>query len=198
MISFVLAAAVSAPSLGIDPKACVPLAPIAADHAPGSCHVRVAANGMLLPDPKCTPGAINPTLTVKVLRDPRFRTDMVRDKLTSPAAKNRVYAWYGIAQPRNNTGQNQVCEKDHAIDLGSGGGDCLANIFPQCEPGLSHAKPVGQRQFKIKDANAEHQMIAALKAGETDAQLLEQQKRIAADWTALNKKVSDYVNGVPK
>lgn len=187
MIALIFAAAVSASSLGIDPRASVPLAPVAADHAFGDCHFGVAANGAPLPDARCTPGAINPTLTVKVLTDPRFRTGMVRDKLTSAQMKRKVYAWYAITPPANNTGANQTCELDHVVDLGSGGGDGLANIFPQCQRPTDPPVPVGQRWFKVKDANAEHQMIAALKGGETDAQLLEQQKRIAADWTALDK-----------
>lgn len=187
ILALAAATAVSATSLGIDPKASVPLAPVAADHAFGECHFGVAANGMPVPDVRCTPGAINPTLTVKALTDPRFRTGMVRDQVSSAAQKRKTYAWYGIIPPKNNTGANQTCELDHVVDLGSGGGDGLANIWPQCQRPTDPPVPVGQRWFKVKDANAEHQMIAALKAGETDDQLLEQQKRIAADWTALDK-----------
>ena len=197
ILALAAAAAVSASSLGIDPRASVPLAPVAADHAFGECHFGQAADGAPLPDPKCTPGAINPTLTVKVLTDPRFRTGMVRDKLTSPAVKRKVYAWYGLTPPKNNTGANQTCELDHVIDLGSGGADSLDNIQPQCQRPTDPPVPVGQRWFKIKDANAEHQMIAALKAGETDAELLEQQKRIAADWTLLDKPAPEKASPGP-
>src|ERR1700757_4486143 len=35
--------------------------------APGTCHYRSAANGQTLPDPICTPGAINPKVTVDTL-----------------------------------------------------------------------------------------------------------------------------------
>src|ERR1700688_349539 len=112
-----LASAAFAQGLGgIDPKASVALAPVAADHAPGSCHVRLAQNGMQLPDPACSPGAINPTLTQAVLLNPAFRTGLIRDHLTSAAAKRKVYAWYGIAPPKNNTGPNQTCELDHVVD----------------------------------------------------------------------------------
>lgn len=182
----VLAAAValSGADLHIDPRANVPLAYVSIDHAPGSCHVREAANGMPLPDPTCTPGAINPTLTLKVLRDPAFRTGMVRDKLTSKDAKRKVYAWYGIVPPKNNTGANQTCELDHLVDLSAGGADSLPNIFPQCQRPSDPPVPVGQRWFKLKDAKAEHVMIAAVKAGKIDdAQLRDMQERIAADWT---------------
>ena len=175
----------------ISPKASVSLngapTPTAASHAFGECHFGVAANGMPLPDPKCTPGAVNPTLTVKILTDPRFRTGMVRDMVTTEAQKEVVYGWYGLKKPDHNSGANQTCELDHVVDLGAGGADTLDNIQPQCQRPTDPPVPVGKRWFKIKDANAEHVMIAALKAGETDAQLQAQQKRIASDWTQLNK-----------
>jgi hypothetical protein len=127
---------------------------------------------------------------------------MVRDKVTSEAQKEAVYGWYGLKKPPHNNGANQTCELDHVADLGAGGADTLDNIFPQCQRPIDPPVPVGQRWFKIKDANAEHQMIAALKAGETDEQLREQQKRIAADWTDLDKapdaKAQAYVNGAPQ
>ena len=186
MLFIILAAAaalVTSPGPHIDPLASQPLAVVAADHAPGSCHYRVAANGMPLPDPLCNPGAINPTLTIDVLRDPTFRTGTVRDKVTSPAKKRRVYEWYGIIPPKNNTGANQTCELDHIIDLSAGGADTLDNIFPQCQRPSDPPVPVGQRWFKIKDAKAEHVLIAAIKAGADDAALADLQRRIAADWT---------------
>jgi hypothetical protein len=31
--------------------------------APATCHYRTAADGQTLPDPACTPGAINPKVT---------------------------------------------------------------------------------------------------------------------------------------
>lgn len=187
LIAIAAAAAVGASTLGIDPSASVALAPSAADHAFGECHFGVAADGMPLPDPKCTPGAVNPTLTVRVLTDPGFRTGFVRDKVTSPAVKRKVYAWYGIIPPRNNVGANQTCELDHLDDLGAGGADTLNNLWPQCQRPGDPPVPVGQRWFKIKDANAEHVMIAAIKRGISDAELAELQKRMAADWTSLDK-----------
>ena len=177
MIVALLAAAALA---GLNPTASVPLAPTAADHAPGSCHVRIAAVGYQLPDPLCTPGAINPTLTVAVLTDPAFRTGMVRDKVTSEAAKRVVYGWFGITPPANNTGANQTCELDHVVDLASGGADTLDNVWPQCQAPGSAPVLVGVREFKIKDRFAEHNVMALVKAGGNLADL---QRRIAANWT---------------
>jgi hypothetical protein len=177
--SLLASAACAADLSNIDPKASVPLAPHAADHAPGSCHFRLAANGMKLPDPACTPGAINPTLTLEVLTNPAFRTGMVRDKITNEKAKEIVYVWYGVAKPKNNAGPNQICELDHNLDIGAGGADTLDNIWPQCgDPNV----PIGEREFKTKDRFAEHSLIATIKHGAA-GDLLELQKRMAADWT---------------
>lgn len=177
LIALAAAAAASAASLHVDPMASQPLAVVAADHAAGSCHVRLAANGMQLPDPTCTPGAVNPTLTAAVLRNPAFRTGLVRDKITSAAAKRRVYVWYGIVPPAGNKGPNQVCELDHLVSIGLGGADTLDNLWPQCGPA---DVPVGQREFKVKDAHAELSLMREIKAG---ADLHDVQERIAQDWT---------------
>lgn len=164
-------------NLQIDPRASVALAQTAHDHAPGSCHVRHAANGMQLPDPACTPGAVNPTVTAQVLRDPTFRTGTVRDQLTTAHQKEIVYVWYGIAKPAGNKGPDQVCEIDHLVSIGLGGSDALENLWPQCGPANV---PVGQREFKVKDAHAELSLMRQIKAG---ADLGEIQRRIASDWT---------------
>lgn len=198
LIALAAAAAVSASSLGIDPKASVPLAPVAADHAPGSCHVRIAANGMQLPDPACTPGAVNPTVTGDVLRNPAFRTGMIRGDLTTEAQKKRVYVWYGITPPADNKGADQVCEIDHLVSLRLGGSDAMENLWPQCEPGLSRAKPVGQREFKVKDSHAEESLAERIKAGDDLSTI---QHEIASDWTqfiAPDAKAEAYVSGAPQ
>lgn len=174
-------AAMADPNLGVDPRASVPLAVVSAEHAPGSCHVRIAANGMQLPDPKCTPGAVNPTVTGDVLRNPAFRTSMVRDDLTSEAVKRKTYAWYGITPPADNaTGPGQLCELDHLISLDLGGSDGIENIWPQCQAAGAPPVPVGDREFKVKDAHAELGLMRDVKAG---ADLTKIQHQIADDWT---------------
>jgi hypothetical protein len=54
------------------------------------------SNGFPVPDPNCTPGAINPTLTIEVLRDRRFTTRCIRDSAT-PALR---LPWVGIEPVR--------------------------------------------------------------------------------------------------
>lgn len=176
------AALVTAPAPRIDPLASVPLAEVATEHAPGSCHVRLAANGMQLPDPACTPGAINPTITLEVLLDPNFRTGEERDLLTSADRKKVVYGWYGIVEPRGNKGPRQVCELDHLVSILAGGSDAIENIWPQCQAPGAPAVPVGEREFKIKDAHAELGIGKAIRDGQV-TDLADVQKRVTADWT---------------
>lgn len=179
MIALLIAAALSAQDLGVDPKLAAALALTEHDHAPGSCHFRIAKNGMRLPDPSCTPGAVNPSVTVEVLNDTRWRTGMVRDKITSEAQKEIVYSWYGVDKPTGNSGAMQTCELDHLVDIGAGGADSLENIWPQCQP-EDKPVPIGQREFKIKDRFAEH---AVVRQAKQTADLYSLQRRIADDWT---------------
>jgi hypothetical protein len=134
-------------------------------------------NTYLLPDPACTPGAINPTVTAEVLRDPKFRTTCVRDGATSAANKRKTYVWYDIKPPKKNTGKNQTCELDHLCSLELGCADTLENIWPQCGP---KGVKLNSRYFKIKD-KVENYLAREVKAGRMD--LSEAQHGVAEDWT---------------
>src|SRR5262249_37846002 len=97
------------------------------------CKVSLS-RGLPIPDPDCTPGAVNPTLTLTILKDSNFTTKCIRDQPTSPSDKTRVYSRYGLEYPSNNFGENQTCELDHLIPLELGGAETLDNIWPQCGP----------------------------------------------------------------
>lgn len=134
-------------------------------------------NGFPVPDPNCSPGAINPTLTIEVLRDPDFTTRCTRDAATSEEEKATTYEWYNLPRPSEDSGENQICELDHLISLELGGADTLDNIWPQCgPPGVSLA----ERFFKIKDI-VENFLAMQVRAGRMD--LLDAQRGIATDWT---------------
>ncbi len=160
----------------IDDKASTPIVPGFVPEKTG-CKTRQAANGVLLPDPKCTPGAINPTLTAKVLQDPAFTTKCVRNDATTEEQKHTLYAAYGIEEPQHNEGETMSCELDHLVSLELGGADTLDNIWPQCGPADVELK---ERFFKQKDLVEDH-LGEFVKLGKVE--LGEMQKRIAADWT---------------
>jgi hypothetical protein len=134
-------------------------------------------NGFLVPDPKCTPGAINPSLTLDVLKNPNFATACVRDKATQPIDKAATYRWYQIPKPTQNAGETQTCELDHFISLELGGADTLDNIWPQCGPS---GVTLDKRFFKRKDT-VENYLAKQVRDGKMS--LTDAQKGIAADWT---------------
>jgi hypothetical protein len=68
------------------------------------------SNGFQIPDPSCSPGAINPTLTLKVLKTKGFTTKCVRDQASSKKHKEQTYVWYDIEKPKNNSGKPSVAE----------------------------------------------------------------------------------------
>jgi len=124
------------PIPSLQPKASRPLG--SADPSHG-CTTQTK-RGFPVPDPKCTPGAINPSVTVQILKDPSFRTACLRDCVTTESDKFVTYGQYGIPHPKNNQGANQVCELDHLVPLELGGADTLDNIWPylasmRAEPG---------------------------------------------------------------
>ena len=142
----------------------------------GSCKPH-QKKGHLLPDPKCTPGAVNSTLTVTVLKNPDFRTDCVRDKATSADEKAKTYGWYSQSKPEDNRGQNQACELDHLVPLYLGGADTLENIWPQSGP---NGVALSARYFKQKD-HVELYLGEQVRKGTMS--LKEAQQGIAKDWT---------------
>ena len=157
-----------------DEKKTEPLGPVQA----GVKHCKAQMKGGFpVPDPKCTPGAINPALTLEVLRNPDFHTGCVRDCTTNTKQKNTIYGKYGITHPTNNVNANQTCELDHLVSLELGGADSLDNIWPQCGPA---GVMLGGRFFKIKDM-VENYLAAEVKAG--DIPLDTAQTGIASDWT---------------
>jgi hypothetical protein len=155
---------------------------------PEVCKVRMK-NGIPLPDPNCTPGAINPTLTAKVLRNPDFRTSCVRDNATSASQKAQTYGLYQIAHPANNKGVMQICELDHLISLELGGADTLDNIWPQCGPTRVILRA---RFFKKKDA-VENYLAKRVKEGSMN--LKDAQQAIASDWTQFLEEALNQCHG---
>ena len=143
---------------------------------PSTCHTRFKGE-FLLPDPACTPGAVNPTVTTEVLQDSTFRTACVRGHASSSAQKNHTYDLYTIAHPDHNTGQTQICELDHLISLELGGADTVDNIWPQCGP---DGAVLSERFFKRKDA-VENFLAKQVREGKMS--LADAQKGIATDWT---------------
>jgi hypothetical protein len=180
-----LAAAVAAPSLAAARPACPdgvvatasqPMPHVAVVPQTQSC-VTGTSQGYPLPDSHCTPGGINPTVTLSALQDPKFRTGCERDSASSAAQKAATYKTYALPHPTGNTGAGQTCELDHLISLELGGADSVDNIWPQCGPA---GVALNKRYFKQKD-QVENYLAAMVRAGKID--LATAQQGIATDWT---------------
>ena len=158
---------------------------IGAKTAQANCSPKMN-RGYPIPDPACTPGAINPTVTLKVLQSGGFKTGCERNQASTMKAKNATYDEYKITHPEDNKGQNQTCELDHLVSLELGGVDTVDNIWPQCGP---NDVVLAQRYFKIKDS-VENYLAVQVRKGELD--LAEAQHGIAQDWTQYISAAKAY------
>jgi len=106
---------------------------------PTGCHI--VGDG--LPDQRCTPGAVNPSVTQDNIRNticvPGY-TKTVRPPVTyTSPLKTRLMQSYGFTDSRSNY------ELDHLIPLEIGGNPYdIRNLWP--EPGY------GQNNFHVKDS----------------------------------------------
>jgi len=153
--------------------------------ADGSCRSSIS-NGYPIPDPQCTPGGINSTVTLSVLQDPGWRTRCIRDCEESQASKHVAYSWYSVANPQHNSGSSQICELDHLVPLELGGADGMGNIWPQCGP---DGTTLNNRYFKLKD-RVENYLADEVKGGRIPLDAA--QRGIASDWTQYLDEANRY------
>ena len=135
---------------------------------PGACHYRTAANGQILPDPNCTPGAISPKVTPDTLATTICRTGYTKS-IRPPASiteieKRTNAASYGYDGPMSGT------EYDHLVPLELGGDpNDPRNLW--IEPGAS-PNPKDGVESRL------HELVC-----EGRVPLAAAQEAIATDWT---------------
>jgi hypothetical protein len=136
--------------------------------APGTCHYRTAANGQVLPDTSCTPGAISPKVSDGTLGSTICRTGYTKS-IRPPAAitaaeKQANAAAYGYTDPLS------TAEYDHLVPLQLGGDpNDPRNLW--VEPGAS-PNPKDDVESKL------HQLVC-----DGRVSLATAQEAIATDWT---------------
>jgi hypothetical protein len=86
------------------------------------CHYTGVTQETVLQDAKCTPGVIDPNLTIQKLCDPTFRTGTVRNVPYSE--KLAVAKEYGVSSLKGY-------EVDHLISLELGGSNDIKNLWPE-------------------------------------------------------------------
>jgi hypothetical protein len=133
---------------------------------PGKCHARTARGGQPLPDPACTPGAIDPAVT-----QADIATTICRAGYTStirpPASdtdrwKIRTYVFYGLSTTTRG-------EYDHLVPLELGGANATSNLW--IEPG-SIPNPKDSVENRLRKEVCAGQLTLATA-----------QRAIAGDWT---------------
>ena len=146
--------------------------------APGTCHLQYTASGEPLPDPACTPGAVDPSVTQANLPTTVCRkggyTSSVRppESITEPA-KKQIMAAYGIPWSKASS-----YELDHLVELAIGGASDTRNLWP--EPNTTRTATPSQYVHNDKD-QVEQTAFAQLCSGKVT--LLQVQTGMADDWT---------------
>ncbi|HET9689676.1 MAG TPA: hypothetical protein VFP61_00880 [Acidimicrobiales bacterium] len=140
---------------------------------PGRCHARGTAP-YVLPDPRCTPGAIDPAVTQATIAAticrPGYTTTVRPPESVTEADKRAGVAAYG------ESGRLSGYEEDHLVALELGGSPSApANLWP--EPG---------RSPNAKDAveSAAHRAVC-----DGTLPLAAAQQAVATDWVALGVRL---------
>lgn len=144
--------------------------PTAATTQRSPCHFR---DGGALPDPRCTPGAVNHTVTQKTIRTtictPGWAASVRPDVTVTEPWKFRAMRAYGID---TSAGHAQLYEYDHLIPIEVGGAVLdTRNLFPEPhEPAAtgSYAKDKVENRLKAEVCAGKVTLAAARRAIRTD------------------------------
>jgi len=141
--------------------------------APGTCHYRYV-HAKPLPDPGCTPGAINPEVTPSTLRRticaPGYSARVRPPRAVTDREKQLSALAYGY------TGSFSSAELDHLVPLGVGGDpNDPRNLWlePNDDP-----RATTNANGKDDVETALHDAVCAGRVG-----LVEAQRAIAVNWT---------------
>ena len=140
----------------------------------GPCMFR---DGGQLPDPSCTPGAIDSAVTAAVLCSPSYRTSTYRP----PSSQTSAFK-YDVAEPAY--GQASVSgELDHLVSLELGGANDASNLWVE-------AGTIPNPKDSVE--NALHDWVCAASGHAAETRLHRAQVAIAADWIT-----AEHVLGIP-
>jgi hypothetical protein len=172
---------IQAPAPGAAPQ--VPVGPgpsgtytVQAQPAPGSCHYRATGAGQPLPDPACTPGAVNPRVTAQTVGQTICRSGYTASIRPPATITEREKA--ANARSYNYTGSMRDAEYDHLVSLELGGDpNDPRNLWVE-PPSPGHQTGSGPNNPKDTVENQLHSLVCSGQVPLTAAQ-----DAIAADWT---------------
>ncbi len=145
--------------------------------APGSCHFRYTKDKQPLPDPACTPGALNPKVTQATLATTVCRSGGYTSDIRPPASitgreKKANAASYSY------TASLRDAEYDHLISLELGGDpNDPRNLWVE-PPSPGHRPGSGPNNDKDKVESFLHSAVC-----KKQVTLAAAQEAIATDWT---------------
>jgi hypothetical protein len=141
--------------------------------APGHCRARAvdAAAGKYLPDPACTPGAVDPAVTQATIDSTICKAGYTAAVRPSSAATAKVKA---ESLREYGESASPTTEYDHLVSLELGGSNSVSNLWP--EP--NRAGAAGTTNPKDAVENTLHRAVCAHTVRLADAQTA-----IAHDWT---------------
>jgi hypothetical protein len=135
-------------------------------HVTGTIHGRCWYRGHgVLPDPRCTPGSIDPAVTQRDLHSTICRSGYT--KTVRPSEPQTERFKYHVAYPAYGLGW-KTTELDHLVPLELGGSNDATNLWPEPHP-----------SSYVKD-RVENALNAAVCDGRVS--LVRAQDAIAADW----------------
>ena len=141
----------------------------------GPCHYR---DGGQLPDPVCTPGAYDASVTAAKLCAPGYTTRSYR-----PPASATDRFKYRQAYPAYGAPASERTELDHLIPLELGGANDAANLWPEVPPDPNP---------KDRIETALHDWVCAVTGQAAEKRLGRARYAIAEDWMTAER-----VLGVP-
>ena len=136
----------------------------------GHCSYRDRSQ---LPDPRCTPGSIDPAVTQAGIRSTICKKGWTATVRPRESQTERFK--YDVAYPAYRTPRSERTELDHLVPLELGGSNDATNLWPE-------SPPTPNPKDKVEDA-----LNAAVCDGRVS--LARAQAAIAADWLTAEKKL---------
>ena len=136
----------------------------------GTCRFRGQVPDEL-PDPRCTPGAYDPSVTAAVLCSGSYDTASYRAVEDGPDGTERFK--YDVAYPAYGVPQDTKTELDHLVPLELGGANAASNLWPESPPTPNPKDDVEDRL---------HDWVCEVSGAAAQARLTAAQRAIAADW----------------
>jgi hypothetical protein len=147
---------------------------------PNSCYYRYASDGYELPDPACTPGAVDSQVTQTNLAQTICRPGGWSDSVRPPESVTEAFKEADMAAYGRN-GSLSGYELDHLVPLGLGGASDTYNLWVEPDRGspaqFDPTDPYG-RNAKDGVEDALHTAVCEGRVG-----LAAAQEAIASDWT---------------